>query len=172
MWLLISGARVNIRRVALSRAGKARDPLDLHLLNPTRRDFLLRCCQGASGALLPASLRDFAVASHYPFNLPAEFSSEGEFRLHPHYRTPRSVDTTLLKTQAGLDDFVNEKYQDQLATILGEWSAGLLRSPGEMHPIERVLSPDFSGSSLHPVEAQHVRSGSVEVNRNTFLFQR
>jgi hypothetical protein len=68
------------------------------------------------------------------------------FHLHPHYRTERPLDSTLLKVQAGLDDFITEKYADQIAAILAKWSASLLQSPRETQAIAKVLAADFSGS--------------------------
>jgi len=95
-------------------------------------------------------------------------SSHGEFHLHPHYRTPRPLDAVLLKTQAGLDDFVAEKYAEQIAAILSEWSSGLLRSPQDMSAIEKILPPNFLGSSLRPVDSRVVRPGPIDVRHNTF----
>jgi tetratricopeptide (TPR) repeat protein/peroxiredoxin len=154
---------------ALSRAGKTRHPVDFHLANPSRRNFLVRFCQGASVAMVPASLRSLAFPPFSPFDSPTVPSSGAEFHLHPHYRAQRPLDATLLKTQAGLDDFVTEKYHDQIAAILAEWSSCLLRSPQEVSAVEKVLAPDFSGSSLRPVDSQLVRSGStLDVHRNKF----
>ena len=96
----------------------------------------------------------------------------GGFHLHPHYRTGRPIDATLLKVQAGLDDFITEKYADQIAGILAEWSASLLRSPVDTQAIARVLAAGFSGASLRPAESRVVRSSSMlEVRQNTFAHQ-
>jgi len=82
---------------------------------------------------------------------------------------PRPIDALLLKTQAGLDDFVTEKYADEIAAILAQWSFGLLQSPQNVKAIERVLAPAFSGSSLRPAESRVARPGSpIEVRHNTF----
>ncbi|HLB88636.1 MAG TPA: hypothetical protein VJK29_13380, partial [Terriglobales bacterium] len=179
--------------IGLSRAGKTRHRGDLHPVDQTtkdtkvhegskpqyhlvphddplglsRRNFLIRCCQGASAALLPARLRDLAFPSAYAF----QTSANPEFHLHPHYRAQTPLDATLLKTQAGLDDFVTEKYADQIAAILAEWSAGLLESPQEMQAVEKVLTSDFSGSSFRPVESRLVRSGALEICQNKFTRQ-
>src|SRR5712692_5903986 len=160
--------------IGLSRAGKTRhpvdlhpvdlDPVDLHSVDLGRRNFLIRCCQGASAALVPASLRGLAFSSAYAFQTPAN----PEFHLHPHYRAQTPLDATLLKTQAGLDDFVTEKYADQIAAILAEWSADLLQSPQQVQAVEKVLTSDFSGSSFRPVESRFMRSGALEIRRNKF----
>ena len=122
--------------------------------------------------MVPASLRGFAFPSIYPFDSPTAIPSDGDFHLRPHYRAQRPLDATLLKTQAGLDDFITEKYHDQIAAILAEWSSSLLRSPQEVRAFENVLAPDFSGSSLRPGDSRVVRSGPVlEVHQNEFTSQ-
>jgi len=134
-----------------------------------RRDFLVRCCQSASAALVPAELQSLAL----PFtNDPASSGARvpaGEFHLHPHYRTPRPLDALLLKAKAGLDSFITEKYADDIAAILGTWSASLQRSPQDSQAIAKVLASTFSGTSLHSVESRVVRPGPpIEIRQNTF----
>ena len=122
--------------------------------------------------MVPASLRGFAFPSIYHFDSSPAIPSDVEFHLRPHYRAQRPLDTLLLKTQAGLDDFVTEKYHDQIAAILAEWSASLLHSPQEVNAIERVLAPEFSGASFRSVASRLVRPGSVlEVHLNKFASQ-
>jgi tetratricopeptide (TPR) repeat protein/peroxiredoxin len=85
---------------------------------------------------------------------------------------PRPLEALLLKTQSGLDDFVTEKYAGQIASILAQWSSSLLHSPQDVEAIENVLSSNFSGSSLRPVESRVVRPGpAIEARRNTFKSQ-
>jgi hypothetical protein len=92
-----------------------------------------------------------------------------DFHLHPHYRSQIPLDATLLKTQAGLDAFVTEKYHDQIAAILAEWRSTLLQSPQDTRAVEKVLTSDFSGYSFRPAESRLVRSGTaLEVRRNKF----
>ncbi|HTU41600.1 MAG TPA: hypothetical protein VMF10_07810, partial [Candidatus Aquilonibacter sp.] len=151
--------------------------LDSELGSPGRRNFLVRFCQGASAAMIPAQLGRFALAPVFPkvfpnghvFDSQLPFSSESEFRFHPRYRSQRPFDALLLKTQAGFDDFVSEKYHDQIAAILAEWSADLLRSPMDCQIFGKVLAADFSGTPVRPTESQIVRAGSVvEVHRGKF----
>jgi len=146
------------------RSSSAPGPVDLR-----RRDFLIRFCQGASAALIPAGLRGLGWPTLYGFDPADAASSNGEFHLHPHYRMPRPLDALLLKTQAGLDDFVTEKYADQIAAILAQWSTGLLLSPQNLSAVEKVLLPNFSGTSPRPLESRVVRPGpAIEVRHNTF----
>ncbi|HXM10731.1 MAG TPA: FG-GAP-like repeat-containing protein [Terriglobales bacterium] len=105
--------------------------------------------------------------SLYGFDV-SDPSSQHEFHLHPHYRMPRPLDALLLKTQAGLDDFVTEKYADQLGAIFAQWSSRLRQSPQDMKAIAEALLPNFLGTSLRPVESRVLRAGAIEVRRNTF----
>ncbi|HLO07697.1 MAG TPA: VCBS repeat-containing protein, partial [Terriglobales bacterium] len=98
-----------------------------------------------------------------------KLGSPGEFHLHPHYRSQLPIEATLLKTQAGFDQFVTEKYQDRIAAVLADWSAGLLGDSQDMRAVERILAPGFSGASFQPVESRLVRSGpAVEIRKNKF----
>jgi tetratricopeptide (TPR) repeat protein/peroxiredoxin len=134
-----------------------------------RRDFLIRCCYGTSAALIPAGLRGLGWPSLCGFDSANTDLSGSEFHLHPHYRMPRPLDALLLKTQAGLDDFVTEKYADEIGAILARWSSGLLHSPQDVIAIEEHLLPNFSGASLRPAESRVVRPGlAIEVRHNTF----
>jgi Flp pilus assembly protein TadD len=91
---------------------------------------------------------------------------EAGFHVHPHYRAQTALDATLLKTKAGLDDFVTEKYHDQIAAILAAWRANL---PDSM---EKVLAPAFLGVSPQPAESRIVRPGpALEIRRITFSQQ-
>ncbi|HXY52413.1 MAG TPA: FG-GAP-like repeat-containing protein [Terriglobales bacterium] len=105
-------------------------------------------------------------------SVPADVSAETEFQLHPHYRTPSPLDTTLLKVQAGLDDFISEKYADQVSAILAEWTSSLLESPPDLKAIENALAPNVLTASLQPSESSLVRAGpTLEVRRNQFSSQ-
>src|SRR5579863_6945369 len=78
-------------------------------------------------------------------------------------RAQTALDATLLKTNAGLDDFITEKYHDQIAAILSAWRASLVQS------VEKVLAPDFRGASPQPSESRTVRPGpALEVRLVTF----
>ena len=89
--------------------------------------------------------------------------------MHPHYRAQRPVDATLLKAQAGSDQFITEKYADELDAILQKWTASLLRSPHGASAIGDSLSASFVGASLQPAEWSVVRSSPpVEVRHNRF----
>jgi len=136
-----------------------------------RRKFLVRFCQSAGATLIPARLWGHALSSPR-FSTLRRDSPDATFRLQPHYRSERPLDATLLKVQTGLDSFITEKYADQIAGILAQWSAGLLQSPRETQPIAEVLAADFSGTSPAPAQSRVVRSGPmVEVSQNQFASQ-
>src|SRR5580698_3365913 len=85
------------------------------------------------------------------------------FHLHPHYRAQTALDATLLKIKPGLDDFITEKYHDQIAAILAEWRTDLVNS------IAKALAPNFLGASPLPAESRIVRPGpALEVRHVTF----
>ena len=51
------------------------------------------------------------------------------------------------KIPAGFDEFVTEKYQDQIEAIFKEWCAQLRESPRKTDALRKVLSADFLGGS-------------------------
>jgi len=146
---------------ALSRPEKAKSCIDLG-----RRDFVARCCQGISAAFL-AGGRGLNLSPWLQGGAGAD-ESDAVFQLHPHYRSTRPLEATIRKTQAGLDEFLSEKYADQIALILAEWRANLLGNPHELRSIASTLTSDFAGSSLLPVESPPLRTAPVEVWQNKF----
>jgi tetratricopeptide (TPR) repeat protein/peroxiredoxin len=139
-------------------------PVDLSVADASRRQFLNHCCRGATAALVPARLGRLLFPSAF------QPSPGPQFQLHPHYRAKLPLEGTLLKVSAGLDNFITEKYADQIAAILAAWSAGLVQSPQNLEAIEKGLTPDFSGASLRPLESRLVRSATaLEVRQNSFV---
>jgi len=122
--------------------------------------------------VFPSRLRGLALTFAFDSRNMFSPSDTAEFHLHPHYRSQTSLDATVLKNQSGLDEFVTEKYQDQIAAILEEWSASLLQSPRNTRAVEKVLTSDFSGSSFRPNESRLLRSDAMlEIRQNKFLDQ-
>jgi hypothetical protein len=87
--------------MGLTEPAKTMDSIDFR-----RRSFLIRCCQGASAALIPAGLRGLAFPSIFDSTNTTTPEADVEFHLHPHYRADMPLDAMLLKTRAGLDYFV------------------------------------------------------------------
>jgi len=108
----------------------------------------------------------------FPLASPNPLSADAEFYLHPHYRAELPIEATLLKARAGSDEFITEKYADQIATILNEWSAALSKNPTETAAIESVFSGSFLGCSLEAIESRLIRPGpSLQVRRVKFSSQ-
>ncbi len=112
-----------------------------------------------------------AFSASQPFASGTEPAADG-FHLQPQYRTERPLDATLLKVQAGSDEFITEQYADQIAGILAEWTASLLQSPRETEAIAKVLASDFSAATPQPAQSRVVRSGpGLQVRQNKFADQ-
>ena len=95
-------------------------------------------------------------------------SAPPEFHLHPHYRSQLALEATFRKTEAGSDEFISEKYAEQIQAILDAWSSGLRESSPSLDAIERVLADDFSGPSFTSAESRKLRSGTIEIWKNSF----
>jgi len=122
--------------------------------------------------LLPAGLRAYAAPPAYDSGCRNPRSLDGHFHLLPHYRAPDPLENVFRQTEAGHDQFVSEKYHDQIAAIFAQWSLSLRQKPHDLSAITKVLSGSFSGTSLLAVESQVVRSGGMlEIRRNTFANQ-
>jgi len=64
----------------------------------------------------------------------------------------------LRKVPAGFDEFLTEKYQDQLSVFLNEWSSQLLHSSQSIAALEKVIPANFSASSLKASNWKPVRA--------------
>lgn len=149
--------------ITLSRAGKLPQFVDR-----SRRDFLLRFCQGAGATLIPSSLWGLALPNFGSIPTPPD-DPAAEFYLHPRYRSERPLDAAVLKVQPGLDEFVSEKYADEIAAILGTWRAAMLGSVVGIEAVARSLARNFEGGSLRTAESRVVRSSvGIQVRQNKF----
>ncbi|HTS35046.1 MAG TPA: FG-GAP-like repeat-containing protein [Candidatus Solibacter sp.] len=149
----------------LSRAEKPRSAVDWR-----RRKFLSQFCYAAGACLIPNGLWQ-VPRSAFAAAIDTPAGSDPEFALHPHYRNARPLDTTLAKVKAGSDEFVSEKYADQIDSVLAEWSASLIRAANDTRAFEKSLAENFSGFSLQPLESRPVRSGIVRVTKRAFSNQ-
>src|SRR5207237_8907789 len=118
----------------------------------SRRQFL-QYCQGASFALLPAGF--LCPTLHSVFSQAKSVLPDG-LQLHPQYRLKRGIEAVLRKVPAGFDEFVTEKYQDQISAILSQWSAELLQSPQDTTALERVMARSFTAGSLKSSQSRIV----------------
>jgi tetratricopeptide (TPR) repeat protein/peroxiredoxin len=172
----LTGPNVNVSFGSISDAPRTntlnREGNPSQSVGIRRREFLVRFCEGAGVTLMPTSLWGLPFSSFSAFAPRVESNANLEFHLQPHYRSERPLDATMLKVKPGLDDFITEKYAEQIATILAGWSASMLQSPRQVQPIANLLAAQFSGSSLRPRESRVVRSSSVlQVRQNTFAPQ-
>jgi tetratricopeptide (TPR) repeat protein len=124
-----------------------------------RRDFLIQFCQGIGATLIPKTLWSFAPQLHTVDD--QAFSAQNQFHLHPRYKTARPLDATLLKVDSGLDEFITEKYADQVSAILDEWRTNLLQSPRTFEAFATSMSAQFSGSRPQSPERRLVRTSPV-----------
>ncbi len=155
--------------ITLSRAGKSPQSANLESVDLRRRNLLVRFCQGAGATLIPAKLWGLSFPGFESFASRSAPVASAGFQLQPHYRSERPLDATLLKVQAGLDEFITEKYADQVAAILAKWSASLVQDPRKTQAIDKVLTADFFGTALTAAESRVVRSSpAIEVHQNKF----
>ena len=149
---------------------------DAPRLDVSRREFLISFSQTAAAALIPSSLRRVHFPSLAPPGVVQSGDSPGaQFYLRPHYRGERPLDAVLLKVEAGTDQFIGEKWAEEIDAILAQWSASLKRSPRsprspqDVQAIASSLAENFSGLSLRAEESRLVRSyAGIEVHSNTF----
>ena len=132
----------------------------------SRRQFL-QYCEGIPLAFLPrGGLLPFPTCtiSQEKSVVPAEF------HLHPQYRVQRGgIESVLAKVKAGSDEFITEKYHDQVSAVLAEWSAQILQSPQSTTAIESVLGPHFSANSPKPAQSWQRRAdATLQISREHF----
>jgi tetratricopeptide (TPR) repeat protein len=145
--------------VCLSRSWKKRSSVDL-----SRRKFL-QYCHGLPLTFFPAGI---PIASFFSLSSEEKVAAPAELQLHPEYRVKRDIEAILRKVPAGFDEFVSEKYQDEIAAIFGEWSTQLLGSPQQMEAIRKVMTASFAGSSfksrqeLIVNETPHIKAWKVQ----------
>ena len=114
-----------------------------------------------SGDGVFAGIRAYAQPKTYDSGCRNPRSLDGQFHLLPHYRTPDPLEDVFRQTEAGHDQFVSEKYHDQIAAILAQWSSSLLQNSHDLAPIGKAFSDNFSGTSMRPMKSRVVRSGGV-----------
>jgi tetratricopeptide (TPR) repeat protein len=147
----------------LGRNSKTRQPA-----NPARREFLSRSCLWASAGLIASPLRGFGFARSFrpQQNLPPH---ELDDRLTPHYLQPAPIDAVLKQVEPGLDEFITEKYAEQIKLVLEEWSTGLTQTPPAFDAFENSISQTLRASSPIPSQRLPMRPrAGLGVFRNQF----
>jgi tetratricopeptide (TPR) repeat protein len=140
------------RSICLSRSRKKRQ-----LVNLSRRKFL-QYFQGAPFVLCPAGV---PFTSFFPDASDRKFAASPELQLHPQYRAKRGIEAILRKVPPGFDDFITEKYQDEVAAFFREWGGQLLQSTQESGALRKVMSGNFQGNSLKSGLPRTVHETSV-----------
>ena len=117
--------------------------------------------------MFPGRLTGLPLA---PRATPARFLEDAPgYHLQPHYRSQKPLDALLAKTAAGSDEFVTEKYADQIGAVLNEWRTHLLENPGNVDPLQRVMASGFAGASFQSFQSRSLRShAGIQVDRKTF----
>jgi tetratricopeptide (TPR) repeat protein/peroxiredoxin len=139
----------DVRSICLSRSRKIHQPLLL-----SRRKFL-QYCQGASAAFLPAGLQVPGF-----FSLGAQNQLPDILQLHPQYRINSGMEAILKKVPAGYDEFITEKYCDEIDAVLDDWSSHLRESPLDTSALAKVLSPRFGGCSMKAAQTRPLHEKS------------
>ena len=73
-----------------------------------------------------------------------------------------------LKVEPGSDEFVSEKYAEQIGMVLQSWSSALREPVRAVETIGKFLANDFSGVSPLPAEARQIRTGLIAVWKSSF----
>jgi tetratricopeptide (TPR) repeat protein len=143
----------------------------------SRRKFL-QYFQVAPAAFLPAG---FSPSAFHGSVSEQQATLPDQLQLHPQYSIKSGLDPILKKVPAGFDEFITEKYQDQIAVVLNGWSSRLLQSPSDTTPLTKVFSTSFSGTSLKSPRSQLIQekafakiwkidySGQVDLGAEAFL---
>ena len=75
-------------------------------------------------------------------------------QIHPQYRIRLGIEDVLRKVPAGFDQFLNEKYQDEISTVLGTWAVQLRSSSTDMTAIASAMDSVFRGSTFRTAQLE------------------
>lgn len=92
-----------------------------------------------------------------------------DYRIAPHYPTASPLDDVLRYVAPGSDEYVTEKYADEIGRLLSEWSGALERSSRASEILGRFTDPSIQSNSLRTSEEKAVRSGNgIDIRRRKF----
>jgi tetratricopeptide (TPR) repeat protein len=102
--------------------------------------------------------------------LAASLSSQfADFRLTPRYPASSPLDSLYNNVEAGHDEFITEKYAEEIEDELLGWGRSLRRKPPDVTAIAELVSPSFSAAPFRAVKSTPLRStGTLQVFRNQF----
>jgi tetratricopeptide (TPR) repeat protein len=151
---------------ALSRTGKPLEVGDL-----SRRDFLIRLCEASAATFVPSRIWKSSFLSSSDGTTGAT-TDGADFFVRPRYPSEWPLDAMLLNVNAGSDRFLNEKWAEEIAAILTEWSEALLRSPRDTKAIDHALATNCRAAPLEPIDSRVTRSSpALQVRQNKFSDQ-
>jgi Flp pilus assembly protein TadD/peroxiredoxin len=153
-----------VRREAERKESEAHRLGKLH-----RRDFIIKSCEFASAAFLPSTLKNLKVLAGQAARPGSLTLLAPDYRLTPHYRQESPLNDVFLNVHPGRDNFITEKYAEEIEAVLAKWSHGLRQSPADLQAFTASLSENLRVSRLRPTVHQALRPMSgVEVYRNQF----
>ena len=135
----------------------------------SRRQFLNHV-RSLSLALIPAPLQGISpqlptTGEKHP-TLSSQFS---DFRLTPRYPAASPLDAIFSKVEAGHDEFVTEKYAEEIEESLEAWGKSLRQNPPGVAALGQLLQPSLRAASFLTLKIIPVRlSGPLQVFRNQF----
>jgi tetratricopeptide (TPR) repeat protein len=95
-----------------------------------------------------------------------EFS---DFRLTPHYPAPSPLADVLRLVAAGTDEYLTEKYAEEIEAILEGWGRGLKSSPRDHSALSQALATSLQACTHIPQKESTPRSAfGIEVRKRQY----
>lgn len=119
---------------------------------------------------VPAPLHGLSCGLPTTALLLADVSSQfADFRLTPRYPVSSPLDSIVSNVEAGHDEFITEKYAEDIEDALQGWGKGLRRNPPDVTAIGQLLLPSLSAASFRVLKSTSLRpSGTLQIFRNHF----
>ncbi len=109
----------------------------------------------------------FDSPEHTRFEQPA--FPFADIRLSPHYPAQSPLAEVLRLVQPGSDEYITEKYANEIESILDQWSRALKSSPHDHRQLADFLDPSIQGTSFSVVNESKQRSSfGIDTRRRTF----
>jgi tetratricopeptide (TPR) repeat protein len=120
------------------------------------------------------------LGSGFPFGLPGPlpistdpFSGSpldfADIRLKPSYPSKSPLEDVLRRVAAGSDEYLTEKYAEEIAALLEGWSQAIKASPRDLAALKNFSDAEITASPLAMPEEKVVRSGEgIELAKRRF----
>jgi len=113
----------------------------------------------------------FSPLSCAPF-LGAASAPLSDFRIAPHYPSKSPLDDVFRLVAPGGDEFITEKYADEIMPLVHAWGERLKASPPALADLTKLLDPAMESTPMHPEQEISLRSGDgIDVIRRNFAKQ-